>query len=93
MIYRALKLQPAPFLRKKSVVLKIDPGETRSVGIVKDTGWELQSGLKYTPILTLRYKNFGLTFHEKILPLPLIKKNMFLKDEQIQNKTNPLVGV
>jgi len=38
LIYKALKLQPAPFLRKKSVVLKIDPGEARSVGMLKDTG-------------------------------------------------------
>ena len=38
LIYKALKLEPAPFIRKKSVVLKIDPGEKRNFDLLKDTG-------------------------------------------------------
>ena len=38
LIYKALKLEAAPFIRKKSVVLKIEPGENRNVDLMKDTG-------------------------------------------------------
>jgi hypothetical protein len=37
-IYAALKLQPAPFIRKKSVVLKIEPEKPRNFDLLKDTG-------------------------------------------------------
>jgi hypothetical protein len=35
--YEALKLKPAPFIRKKSEVLKIAPEHLRSFEIQKDT--------------------------------------------------------
>jgi len=38
MIYDALQMTHAPFIRKKSVVLKIDPGEPQKVDMLKDTG-------------------------------------------------------
>ena len=38
LIYEALKLKPAPFIRKKSVVLKIDPEPRRNLEVKKDTG-------------------------------------------------------
>ena len=38
MIYDTLKLKPAPFLPKKSVVLKIDPTEDCKFDLQKDTG-------------------------------------------------------
>jgi hypothetical protein len=38
MIYKALKLEPAPFVRRKSVVLKIEPGEKGKADMLKDTG-------------------------------------------------------
>lgn len=36
-IYKSLKLEPAPFIRKKSVVLKIDPAEKKNGDMLKDT--------------------------------------------------------
>ena len=38
LIYQALKLKPAPFIRKKSVVLKIDPELHRKPAVQRDTG-------------------------------------------------------
>jgi hypothetical protein len=38
LIYQALKLKPAPFVRKKSVVLKIDPEPHRKPAVQRDTG-------------------------------------------------------
>ena len=38
LIYKALKLEPAPFIRKKSVVLKIDPESNHNFDLLKDTG-------------------------------------------------------
>jgi len=38
LIYKALKIEAAPFIRKKSVVLKIEPGENRNFDLLKDTG-------------------------------------------------------
>jgi hypothetical protein len=37
LLYEALQLKPAPFIRKKSVVLKIEPDDTRSFDLQKDT--------------------------------------------------------
>ena len=37
MIYKALKLEPAPFIRKKSVVLKIDPKKNDHFDLQIDT--------------------------------------------------------
>ena len=38
LIYKALKLEAAPFIRKKSVVLKIEPKENSNFDLLKDTG-------------------------------------------------------
>jgi transposase len=45
-IYEALHLKQAPFMRKKSVVLKIDPNTNRNFNLQKDTSEWLKCGIE-----------------------------------------------
>ena len=45
LLYDALQMKQAPFIRKKSVVLKIEPATNRKSDLQRDTSWILQCGL------------------------------------------------